>query len=214
MSVPSSSPNPATAYDLVEYPSQVHAQTHPERLATIGTLFGLKPAPPANCRVLELGCGDGGNLIAMAWALPESRFTGLDLAARPLEHGRELAGHLGLKNLDLLHRDLLAVDRSLGEFDYIIAHGVYAWVPAEVRDHLLSVCRQCLAPQGIAFVSYNSFPGSHLSIMLREMMLAHAGRIADPAEKSRQSLALMNLIAGARLATDHPANDWIRFGLL
>lgn len=203
----------ANLYDVVEYPGQSHEQTHPERLATIGILYGLNPAPPTRCRVLELGCGSAGNIAPLAWALPESRFTGLDLAAKPIQQGRELAGHLNLKNLKLVQANLLAVDRSLGEFDYIIAHGVYAWVPEEVRDHLLAICRQCLAPQGIAFISYNAFPGAQMSVMLREMMLFHAGQIADPNERTRQAMALMNLVAKA-LPSGHDArSEWVQIEL-
>ena len=70
----------ATSYDSVLYPSHACAETHPDRLATLATLFGLSPAPVERCRVLELGCGDGGNLLAMAFALPGSTFVGVDLA--------------------------------------------------------------------------------------------------------------------------------------
>ena len=44
-------------------------QCHPDRLATLATLFGMKPAPPEHCRVLEIGCASGGNLIPLAEAL-------------------------------------------------------------------------------------------------------------------------------------------------
>jgi len=68
-----------TSYDEVPYESQSFPQSHPNRLATLGRLFGLSPAPVAQCRVLELGCASGGNLIPMAYHLPESEFVGLDL---------------------------------------------------------------------------------------------------------------------------------------
>jgi tRNA G46 methylase TrmB len=67
-----------TAYDEVLYPSYTHNQTHPDRLATIATLFGLTPAPVERCRVLELGCGNGSNLVPMAYGLPGSEFVGID----------------------------------------------------------------------------------------------------------------------------------------
>ena len=62
----------SNAYDAVAYEGHAYEQTHPDRLATQATLFGLRPAPPARSRVLELGCGDGGNLIPMALGLPRS----------------------------------------------------------------------------------------------------------------------------------------------
>ena len=97
-----------TSYDRVPYPGHPFAQTHPDRLATVATLFGLRPAHPDACRVLELGCGDGGNLVPMAYGLPGATFTGIDLAAGAIAHANELKTALGLDNLTLRHGDLSA----------------------------------------------------------------------------------------------------------
>ena len=58
---------------------------------------------------------------------------GCDLAGRPIAAGRRIAAALGLSNLTLVHADMRALPAALGEFDYVIAHGVYSWVPANVR---------------------------------------------------------------------------------
>src|SRR6266576_185663 len=87
------------SYDDILYPSYTHKQTHPDRLAVISRLFGMNPAPAENCRVLELGCGDGANLIPMAFSLPKSEFVGIDLAVVPIEKGRQLIQTLGLGNI-------------------------------------------------------------------------------------------------------------------
>ena len=70
----------AFSYEVMPYPSKFFLQTHPDRLATLATLFGMKSAPPERCRVLELGCGNGSNLVSHAFNLPEARFVGVDLA--------------------------------------------------------------------------------------------------------------------------------------
>src|SRR5689334_21738613 len=101
----------ANSYDEVLYEGRPFAQTHPDRLGTIGRLFGMRPAPIGHCRVLELGCGDGGNLIPMAYTLPGSEFVGIDLGARGIAIGQENAGAMGLANLRLRHLDML--DRSV-----------------------------------------------------------------------------------------------------
>src|SRR4029453_18248300 len=93
----------STTYDAVTYPGSPFSQTHPDRLATIAALYGLKAAPPEHCRVLELGCGDGGNLIPMAYVLPGSTFLGLDAARTAIAQGREQVAALGLTNVTLLH---------------------------------------------------------------------------------------------------------------
>src|SRR5882672_1955071 len=110
-------------YDAVAYPGFAQAQTHPDRLSTIAALFGLAAAPSERCRVLEVGCGDGRNLIAMASALPASTFAGFDLAAQPIAAGSDVVARLGLKNVSLTRRDLMTVGAEIGTFDYVIAHG-------------------------------------------------------------------------------------------
>ena len=194
--------SPSSTYDVVAYPSYTHVQTHPDRLAVVGRLLGLEPAPVTSCRVLELGCGDGSNLVPMAFGLPGSQFVGIDLAARPIAQGQEMISQLGLKNVRLDHRDLAQFDRGGENFDYIIAHGLFSWVPTEVRQQMLVICRECLAPQGIAFVSYNALPGFHVRSMLREMMLFHVRGIDSPPERMRQAQALAELLAAARSTDD------------
>ena len=100
---------PPTSYDTIAYPSYTHPQTHPDRLAVIGGLYGLEPAPTNRCRVLELGCGNGTNLIPMAWSLPASEFTGIDLAARPIQYGTDMLQGIGLNNIRLIHGSIMEV---------------------------------------------------------------------------------------------------------
>ncbi len=190
------------AYDEVAYPGYPYPQTHPDRLATLATLFGMKPPRVECCRVLELGCGDGGNLIPMAFSLPESEFVGIDMAARPLGKGQALVEGLGLKNITLCQLDLMDVPRDLGQFDYIIAHGLYSWVPPLVQDTLLAICKAHLDPNGVAYVSYNTYPGYHLQGMVRDMMRFHARQFAEPSEQVGQALALIKFLAEAKSEPD------------
>src|SRR6266849_10034387 len=105
-------------YDEVPYPGLPQPQTHPDRLGIIATLFGMSPAPADRCRVLELGCGDGGNLIPMALTLPGSAFTGIDLAEPAIARGCALVRTLGLENITLRRLDLMRAGPDVGEFDY------------------------------------------------------------------------------------------------
>ena len=75
-------------YDEVPYPNYAYSYTHPDTLATLATLLGLTPAPVDDCRVLELGCAGGGNLIPMAQVLPDSHFVGLDYSGQQIAAGR------------------------------------------------------------------------------------------------------------------------------
>src|SRR2546421_5340561 len=124
----------STAYDAVVYPSLCHPQTHPDRLAVIANLFGLDPAAPDRCRVLEIGCGDGANLLPLAAAFPDSKFFGFDLAETRVNAGREALRELGLRNLELIQADILKFPLEGEPFDYVIAHGIYSWIPFEARE--------------------------------------------------------------------------------
>ncbi|HEY0079180.1 MAG TPA: class I SAM-dependent methyltransferase [Pyrinomonadaceae bacterium] len=191
-------------YDEVLYPGYAFPQTHPNRLATIATLCGMQPAPVENCRVLELGCSDGNNLLPLALLYPESRFVGIDLAGRPVEMGRALARELGLQNIELRQFDVMKVSPDFGEFDYIIAHGLFSWVPAVVREKVLAVCRANLAPQGVAFISYNAYPGGYARQMLRDMMLFHVRNIREPQQRINQARAFLKFLLDAQQQNDDP----------
>ena len=189
-------------YDEVSYPSYPFPQSHPDRLAVLATLFGMKPAPVEDCRVLEIGCGDGANLIPMALLLPKSRFVGVDLAVRPIIKGQAMAEALGLGNIALQQLDIMNLSSDFGQFDYMIAHGVYSWVPPAVRDKLLAICKANLKPDGVAYISYNTYPGGHLRQMIREMMLFHVRDVQEPDERIRQSRALISSLAQSKSEPD------------
>ena len=189
-------------YDAVAYPGFAYPDTHPGNLAAMAILHGLSPAPVERCRVLEVACGDGGNLIPMAYAIPGSTFVGFDVACLPIERGQERIRELGLSNIRLFQGNLLEVGAGLGMFDYIIAHGLYAWAPEPVRDRLLALCRELLLPHGVAFVSYNALPGGYLRRMIREMMLFRVGHIEDAEEKAATGIAFLHSVLEARAQED------------
>jgi SAM-dependent methyltransferase len=192
---------PDNPYHQIPYHTNPVAETHPDRLASVARLFGMTPAPATSCRVLEMGCGSGGNLIPMAYRLPASRFTGIDLAERAVAEGRLAARELGIENLHLIAMDLCDIGPAMGEFDYILAHGVYSWVPDDVRDRLLAVCRERLAPQGVAYVSFNALPGRYVRLMLRDMMLYHTRDCADAGERIQRARGLLQKLSEAHLVS-------------
>ncbi len=182
-------------YDETPYPDLSYVHTHPDRAATLATLLGLEPAPVVNARVLEIGCAAGGNLLPLAYALPRADFIGIDYSARQIEEGRQRIAYLGLRNVQLLRRDLLEPGDDLGTFDYVIAHGVYSWVAAPVREALMALIKRVLRPQGIAYVSYNTYPGWHITGMVRAAMLYHGRHATTPQEKATAARAMLDFMA-------------------
>ena len=191
-------------YDTVPYTSFPYAQTHPDQLCTIGRLFGMSPAHPTFCRVLELGCAAGGNLLPMAEQLPGSEFVGIDLSQRQIEEGRENIEKLGISNLRLVHADILEPEQAFGMFDYIICHGVYSWVSREIQDRILSICRDHLNPHGIGYISYNTYPGWHLRESVRRMFRYHASRFSTPEERVAASRELLDFLVNQLKGSEEP----------
>lgn len=182
------------AYDVVDYPPLIHVAMHPSKLGAIGRLLGVAAASPRACRMLEVGCGDGLQLLALAQAYPASSFIGVDLSAKAIARGESMRAALGLDNLQLVATDLTEWDPGEAPYDYIAAHGFFSWVPALVRAHLLALCNRSLAADGIAYISYNALPGCHLRRMIWEMMQFHVREVDEPSErvhKAREFLAWM-----------------------
>ena len=185
-------------HDRIHYPGGAWEHSHPDRIAANARMFGLSPAPVERCRVLELGCGTGGNLVPMACGLPGARFLGIDVAARPIEIGRGLAAALGLANIELRRCDILDLPADLGEFDYIIAHGVYSWVPAPAREALMSAFARHLAPGGIAYLNFNALPGGHFRNLARDLMRFRLSVFDDPEAHGEDAVRFVRQVAGAQ----------------
>ncbi len=207
----SSSPSPGdrarAAYDDVPYASRPYWDTYPSRLATIARLFGMQPARPDKCRVLELGCAAGGNLIPMAEQLTQSEFVGIDVSPVQIDEGRRTVAAIGLDNIRLEAADICNVDASYGQFDYIVAHGLFSWVPREIQDQVLRICGENLAPHGVAFVSYNTFPGWHAKTAIRDLMCYRARGIEKRGEAGRQARALLETIIERGVCADDAMRD-------
>lgn len=171
---------PSRAYEAVRYTTYPRIETHPDRLAAVATLAGMSPAPVQRCRVLEIGCGDGGNLVPMAYFLRDSEFLGVDLEPSAIAEGKQLARELKLRNVELRAADFRDLQHEAGTFDYILAHGLYSWIPQDARDSLMALCAERLAPQGVAYISYNTWPGRHERHILRQMLIYHHLRPFDP----------------------------------
>lgn len=199
-----------TSYDRLPYESHPYERTHPDHLAVMAALFGLGAADVDRCRVLELGCAAGGNLIPQAVQLPNSSFLGVDLSRRQLSDGWQLIERLGLKNIQLEHRSITDVEPADGAFDYIICHGVYSWVARDVQDKILQICRDNLAFNGVAYVSYNTYPGWFLRGMVRQMMCFHARQFDEPDKQVQQARALLDFLINAGPGNDPTYHELLR----
>ncbi|ARB69899.1 methyltransferase domain-containing protein [Neisseria meningitidis] len=189
--------NIKNSYDDLMYESKAFSQTAINALEARARMMGLQPAPAANAKVLELGCSMGGNIITQALYYPDAEFVGIDLSGRQVAQGNAIIEKMGLKNVRLEEKDILTVDESFGKFDYIIVHGIWSWVPDAVKDKIFSICRNNLTEHGIAYISYNVYPGWKRQEQLREIMY-FAGRdvLEEPLEaRTRKGLDALKALA-------------------
>jgi SAM-dependent methyltransferase len=182
------------SYDDMPYVHAPMMRSHPGRLAAQAVWRGLPVPDAARARVLEIGCASGGNLLPLAALLPEASFLGVDLSPKQIEAGEARRLRYGLENVELRADSFEALGEFDGAFDFIICHGVYSWIPEPLRDSLLRVVRERLAPDGLAMVSFNVLPGWRLFQIARDSMLLNA-RMTDPAQRAQKTRELFGLLA-------------------
>ena len=196
---------PGSSYDEMPYDGGASAGSHPRRLAAIGHVFGMNPAPPATCRVLELGCAVGTNLINMAATLPGAEFVGIDLFESQVIQARQRAAEIGLRNIRFEAADIMEFGPGEKPFDYILACGVFSWVPEAVQERMLELCDELLARDGIAFITYNTLPGWYMRLPVRDLMLMASGE-GSVDERVRVSAGILDFVVrAADAAADHSA---------
>lgn len=183
-----------TAYDEVPYACRPIPCTAPEQLAMASLLHG-GPCPAfEGARYLEIGCGDGANLLPLAFFRPDCEFVGVDTSVVQMADARRSVERLALHNITLYTADILEVGPTLGRFDYIVAHGVMSWVPDLVRDGILAFCREHLADDGLLYLSYNTYPGWLVRGVVRSSMLSpigSGGSLRQMADEARRRAAAL-----------------------
>lgn len=160
-----------TIYSELGYKSMPFPYTTPATLEAYGALVGVSTPNPKTARVLELGATYGGNIISQALFNPDATFVGIELSQEQVEKGNEVIANAGLTNVSLIQSDIASIGSEIGTFDYIIAHGVYSWVDDGVKDALLRLIDEHLVEDGIAYVSYNTYPGWHTMEEVRQLMM-------------------------------------------
>lgn len=188
--------NTLNPYDELPYSSQPIDWTSPERLALASLLHGGPRPALDRYRVLELGCGNGANLLPLAYYRRHGTFVGVDGAEDIIATARARAADLRLPNVEFIHADLTdTASRVSGTFDFVIAHGILSWVPPPAREALLAVAAARLRPEGLVYVDYNARPGWNVRGMVRDYLIAQTAgtsglrRRAELAQQVASSLA-------------------------
>lgn len=161
-------------------------------------------------RVLELGCGQGFSANLIAAANPHLDYTAIDFNPGHIAGARALAQVAGTRNVHFSEAAFedFASDRGAAEFDIITLHGIYSWVSAENRAHILRIAREKLRPGGLLYLSYNCHPGWAPSIPIHRLFAdVAAGAPQEPVDfRLDQSFRVFKLLSdiGARYLDANP----------
>lgn len=197
------------SYDEQIYTSNAFPFSSPGHLRAAAHLYGLTTVPLEKARVLELGCAGGGNLLPFAIAYPQAQVVGVDLSSAQITQGQEVINALGIQNLHLHVMSLTDITADFGQFDYIIAHGVFSWVPPEVREAMMHILRDNLSPTGVGYISYNTYPGWKAGDIVRDAMLLHSHSAQSGEDKLASAKAMLNLLSDG-IAASNPLAPSLR----
>ena len=191
------------------YPMHFHREQMPAWLHATATALGFRAPDPARpYRWCELGSGAGLTALVAAACNPAGHFTAVDADAAQIARARSIAERAGLANLDFVHADLREYAAQRGEaFNFIVSHGLWAWVSEAVRDAFLGIVERRLAPGGLLELGYMSHPGAS-QLQGAQRLLHEAGRHLEGGTPARASAALALLRAfadgGAGFFAEHP----------
>jgi SAM-dependent methyltransferase len=183
---------------------------HVLAFAALAKGAGAPSLEAASLRVLELGCGQGYSANLIAAANPHLDYTAIDFNPGHIAGARALAGATGTQNVRFSEAafEEFADDRAAGEFDIITLHGIYSWVSAEHRAHIVRIAREKLRPGGILYLSYNCHPGWAPSIPIHRLFAdVAAGAPQEPVDfRIDQAFKVFKLLGdmGARYLDANP----------
>jgi SAM-dependent methyltransferase len=147
----------------------------------------------------DLGCGQGVTPCVLAATHPAGVFHGIDLMPQHIDHARRLAVESAAANA-LFHEADFADDLRLPRFQYIVSHGVYAWVGPSVQAAFLRFVDRHLAPGGLVYVSYNAMPGWASEGPLQNLVRALAGTVrGDSARRFRAAARVVRAMTASKV---------------
>ena len=192
-------------YDEVPYRSRPIEWSAPERLAFASAVHG-GPVPRLDRgSVLELGCGNGANLLPLAAYRSRASFVGVDGSRSAIDVAEARRRELGLGNVRFVRADFAATLAALeGPFDFILMHGVLSWVSDIERDALFRIGATRLAAEGLLYLNYNCKPGWNIRGMVRDSLLAQTSDVRGLAARAKRAQEVAATVAASLAGLEHP----------
>jgi SAM-dependent methyltransferase len=185
----------------IPYARNFVKELSPGLMRAAAALSGVAPPPAERFDYCEIGCGNGDTICALAAAYPEARFLGVDLSAEHVEFARSLATRAEVANVRFVRGDFEELARHgdpglAGGFDYVSAHGVLSWVPADKRRALVAAAAAVLRAGGLLYVGHNTMPGWAAVEPMRRLMLdTSTAAGGDLATRVRYGLGVARLFS-------------------
>jgi len=147
----------------------------------------------------DLGCGQGVTAAILAATHPQGTFHGVDFMVGHIEHARRFCDEAEIGNATFHHTDFrTAAEAGLPQFDYVVCHGVYAWVNAEVQSDIVRFVDMHLKPGGLAYISYNAMPGWATDLPFQYLVRALGQTL--PGDSKQRITAGVEMIRGMTAA--------------
>lgn len=176
-----------------QYTHGFYNETTPAHLHWVALLQGYK-MPLERFRYLDLGCGQGFNLIQMAALHPQAEFVGVDFMPEHVANAKRLAADASISNVTFIEADFTRLAKDpcqLGLFDYVVAHGITTWVSAAVRLALFSLAQSVARPGGLFYNSYNAYPGWLHVTPFQHLLLQYQKQL-DSFSATKKSIAVLS----------------------
>lgn len=185
----------ADTYNAYPYYSGAFKWSAPGYMRAAAYLYGWQGPAVKRARILELGCASGGNSIPTAYLYPEAEIIGVDISAQQIKAGQALIDRAGLHNIELRLACISEINEQWGKFDYIIAHGLWSWIPQAMQTHVMRVVAENLKEDGLAYVSFNTYPGWKGAEVLRDAMRWHSRHLSDPVDRVSRAREMLPFFA-------------------
>jgi ubiquinone/menaquinone biosynthesis C-methylase UbiE len=180
-------------YDETPYRDQCFEHLDLAKLLGMARLFGLD-APTEPIRVLDLACASGLHIRTQAERHPGAHFTGVDFASTDVEAGRKAAIEAGLENVELMTADLREFEVPAESFDVVLCCGAFSWVPDDVKERVLELCRTALRPTGVGAIAYLTYPGWKQREAVRELLSFRVRDVDEPQQRVVDSALMLRLL--------------------
>lgn len=179
--------SPVTIYDRFPYPRPATRSGLLHDISDALSLM-LRDSQLRGWQVLDVGCGTGHRLVALAQQYPHAHFTGVDMSAPSLAVGRALTDKHNVTNVELIQSDLHHMDLGRS-FNLVICSGVLHHLP-DPRLGLRAVAAQT-APDGLLYAWLYDAIGEYDRMIDRELVHMFAdGDASNPGLEIVRALGL------------------------